>query len=85
MDSQTGKSIWKERISKHSSASPVLADGNLYFIDDLGVTNVLKAGPKFEVVQKNELGEECYASPAISRGQLFLRGVNHLFCIGEVK
>lgn len=85
VDSQTGKSIWKERISKHSSASPVLADGNLYFIDDLGVTNVLKAGPKFEVVQKNELGEECYASPAISRGQLFLRGVNHLFCIGEVK
>jgi len=85
VDSQTGKSQWKERISNHSSASPVLADNHLYFVDDLGFTTVLKAGPKFEVVQKNELGEKSFGSPAIARGQLFIRGVNHLYCIGATK
>jgi len=44
---------------------------------------VLKAGPKFEVISKNALEDECYASPAISRGQMFIRTLNHLYCIGK--
>ena len=51
-----------------------------YWKDKLA--DVLKAGKKFEVLQKNELGEECYSSPAISHGQLFIRGTDHLFCFG---
>jgi hypothetical protein len=35
------------------------------------------------VVAKNELGEETFASPAVSDGQIFIRGVDHLFCIGK--
>jgi hypothetical protein len=46
------------------------------------VTYVVRAGPKFELVARNELGEECYASPAVSRGQIFLRTLHHLYCIG---
>jgi hypothetical protein len=46
------------------------------------VTYVLKAGPKFELVSRNELGEECSASPAVARGQLFIRTLGHLWCIG---
>jgi len=82
VDSKTGKNQWKERIGKHCSASPISAEGRLYFIDDFGVTTVLKAGAKYEVVQKNEIGEEVYSSPAISRGQLYIRGLHTLFCIG---
>ena len=45
--------------------------------------NVIKPGPIFDRVAKYELGESCYASPAIGDGQVFLRGFKHLFCIGK--
>jgi outer membrane protein assembly factor BamB len=79
---KTGKRQWSERLGRKHHASPVSAGGHLYFPDDDGTTWVLKPGPKFEVVAKNELGEECYASPAVVQGQIFLRTANHLYCIG---
>jgi outer membrane protein assembly factor BamB len=78
----TGKVLWQERLGRHH-ASPVLVGGLLYFINDLGEVNVIKPGPVFDRVAKYELGESCYASPAISDGQVFLRGFKHLFCIGK--
>jgi outer membrane protein assembly factor BamB len=80
---QTGERLWTQRLGRHHSASPVSAGGNLYFLDDDGSTFVIKAGPKFELVNRNALGEECYASPAISRGQIFIRALQHLYCIGQ--
>jgi outer membrane protein assembly factor BamB len=53
----------------------------LYVPDDDGTTHVVKASDRFEVVGKSSLGEEIYASPAVVGGQLFLRGVKHLYCI----
>jgi outer membrane protein assembly factor BamB len=80
---RTGERMWTERMGKHHSASPVEAEGRLYFLADDGVMYVLKSGPKFEVIQRNKLGEECYASPAISHGKIFIRGANNLYCIGK--
>ena len=57
--------------------------GLAYFLSDKGVMTIVKPGPPFEIVAKNELGEETYASPAISNGQIFLRGIEHLYCIGN--
>jgi hypothetical protein len=82
-EARTGKRLWKEKLGKHHSASPVAAGGYLYFPDDQGVTHVLKAGPTFEVVAKNELGEEVRSSPALSRGRIYLRGLKHLYCIAD--
>jgi outer membrane protein assembly factor BamB len=82
-EAKTGKRLWKEKLSKHFSASAVAAGGYLYFLDDFGVTYVVKAGETFELVAKNPLGEECYASPALSRGRLYIRTAKNLFCIGE--
>jgi len=81
-DCKSGKNPWRERLGKHHTASPVSAGGHLYFADDDGITWVLKAGDKFDVVAKNALEEECYASPAIAQGQMFIRTLNHLYCIG---
>ena len=81
-DALTGKLHWNQRLGKHHSASPVCADGRLYFTDDDGNTFVVKAATKFEVIEKNPIGEACYASPAFSKGQIFLRGSKHLWCIG---
>ena len=84
LEAKTGKLMWRETLGRHHSASPVSANGLLYFPDDDGVTHVLKASPKFEVVAKNALGEKCFASPAVSGGQIFLRALYNLYCIGPV-
>jgi outer membrane protein assembly factor BamB len=81
-DARTGQRHWMQRLGKHHSASPVAADGYLYFPDDDGVTWVLKAGERFDVAAKNDLGEEVHASPAIAGGQIFIRGLHDLYCIG---
>jgi len=82
-DLLTGKLYWNQRLGKHHSASPVCAEGRLYFADDDGNMFVVKADKNFELIEKNPIGEECYASPAFSKGQIFLRGSKHLWCIGE--
>lgn len=82
LQTQTGERLWKEKLARHVSASPVLADGYLYFIDDDGATHILKANAESTVLHKNKLDDECYASPAISQGQIFIRGLHNLYCIG---
>ena len=72
-------------MGSHFSASLVTAGGLVYFQADNGQTRVVKPGPDMEVVAENELGERSYASPAISDGQLFIRGEKHLFCIGATR
>src|SRR5262249_18732884 len=79
---ETGKPMWKERLGRHHSASPVVADGRLYFLDDDGTMHVLRPGSAFEVTARNELGEQCRASPAIARGQILIRTLESLYCIG---
>lgn len=81
LEPQTGKRLWKKKLARHVSASPVLADGYLFFVDDDGVTHVLKADGTFSVAHENKLDDEFSASPAISQGQIFLRGLHHLYCI----
>jgi outer membrane protein assembly factor BamB len=63
-------------------ASPVAYEGKLFLPSEDGDTFVIKAGPVHEVLRTNPLGEPIYASPAISKGRIFIRGANHLFCIG---
>ena len=82
-EAASGNILWKQENVGLHHASPVAANGLVYFLNDDGVMNVVKAGPKFELVAKNELGEETYASPAISRGQIFLRSFSNLYCIGK--
>ena len=82
-EAKTGEVKWRQRLGRHHSASAVSAGGNLYFTSDAGETFVFKAAPQFELVSKNDLGDECYASPAISRGQVFVRSLHSLWCIGR--
>jgi outer membrane protein assembly factor BamB len=76
----TGKILWKEDLGMQYS-SPVLANGLIYMPNDEGVITVIKPGPKFEYVAKNPIGERMNSSPAISKGKIYLRGYQHLFCI----
>ena len=42
---------------------------------------MIKAGRNFEVLAKNEIGEEISASPAIADGTLYLRSYKALYAI----
>ena len=80
---ETGERLWMTRMGPHFSTSLVSANGLVYFLCDDGTMTVVRPGKDFDVVAKNELGEESFASPAISGGQIFVRGVKHLYCIGH--
>lgn len=84
-DAKTGERLYMEPLGRHHSASPVRVGNLLYFPDDDGITHVLKVGSTFEVVARNALGDECYASPALSAGQIFLRTQRYLWCIEDKK
>ncbi len=86
LEAKTGEIKWTEKLGRHHWPSPVRVGNLLYFLDDDSNTHVIKAGPKFEPVSVNPLGEEkesCYASPAVSRGQIFIRTLGNLYCIGK--
>ena len=83
-EAATGKVLWQQKLGRHH-ASPVLVEGRVFLINDNGQVNVIKPGVEFERIAQYELGESCYASPAISDGQVFVRGFGHLFCFGRRK
>jgi outer membrane protein assembly factor BamB len=60
-----------------------VADGRIYVTNEDGVTSVFAAGPTFELLAENELGDYCLSSPAVSRGQIFIRTTGHLYAIGQ--
>jgi len=60
----------------------VAYDKKLLLSSEDGDTFVIRAGPRHEVLRTNSIGEPIYASPAIARGRLFIRGATHLYCIG---
>ena len=83
LDAKTGKEIYgRQRLPPATySGSPVLADGRIYITSEDGVTVVVKAGPQFEVLAENDLGEYTLSSPAISNGQIFIRTESFLYAI----
>jgi outer membrane protein assembly factor BamB len=80
---QTGKQAWKERLGDQFHASPVAGAGRIYFATKEGLTRVIKAGPEFELLASNDIGESIVASPAIAGGRIYLRSEKHVFCIEE--
>ena len=83
-EATTGRILWHEPVG-HSHASPVSAGGLVYFLNDKGVTQIIRPGEAYQLVASNDLGEKCFASPALSRGQIFLRGATNLYCVGRAE
>jgi len=82
-DARTGRVHWNERLGGGFSASPVLAEGRIYFQNEEGVGFVVRAGKTYELLARNELGERTLASAAVDDGALYLRGADHLYRIGS--
>lgn len=83
---KTGEQVYQQRVGAKAgaySASPVAADGKLYLAAEDGEIHVVKAGPDYELLATNSIGEVLMATPALSEGVLYVRGLKHLFAIGK--
>lgn len=82
-DAEAGKLLWRKRLEGRFTASPVSAEGKVYFTSESGQTMVIDAAKEdYDELARNELGESVYASPAISQGRLYFRTPQHLICVG---
>jgi outer membrane protein assembly factor BamB len=81
LEAKTGQVVWQQRIGGEYSASPVFADGKVWFFSEDGKTTVIRAGRKFEQLAENKLDEGFLASPAIAGKAFYLRTRTHLYRI----
>jgi len=82
----TGKEIYRQRlplVGSGYSASPVAADGKIYLSNEDGEMLIVEAGAAFKHIATNSIGEMLMATPALSDGVMYVRGVSTLFAIGR--
>jgi outer membrane protein assembly factor BamB len=85
-EAETGQRLYQQRLADGRtgfSASAVAGDGKLYYSSEEGSVLVIKAGPTFEQLQENSMGETVMATPAISEGSIFVRTRTRLVAIGK--
>jgi outer membrane protein assembly factor BamB len=85
-DARTGKEIYVDQRLGGATAftcSPWAYDGKIFCLSEDGDAFVIKAGPKFEIIRKNSLGEMCMATPAIANGSLLVRTETKLYRLGN--
>ena len=85
-DAKTGKPAYsRERLAgaRSFTSSPWAYDGKVFCLDEDGQTFVVKAGPEFKLLGKNELNEMFWSTPAIASGSLILRGAENLYCVRQ--
>jgi len=84
LDALTGQQVWQERVGGNYSASPIFADGRIYFFSDDGRTSVIAPGREFKLLAENTLGDGFMASPAVVGNSLILRSRSHLYCVEQL-
>ncbi len=83
IEAKTGEMVWQKRIGGEYSASPVYADGKVWFFSEEGKTTVIKPGRAFEMLAENRLDDGFLASPAIAGNAFYLRTRTHLYKVEE--
>jgi outer membrane protein assembly factor BamB len=83
LDARSGTVHWRERLPGQYRASPLVADGRVYFLNTAGLTTVVAAADSFTKLAENTLDDETLASPIVSEGRIYLRGRKSLYCLGK--
>ena len=81
-ETKGGTKVWSKDLDAEAHASPALVGNRLYVTLTNGVTVVAEVGAQFRELARNPLGEKVVASPAVAAGRIYLRGAQHLFCLG---
>ncbi|MEP7272347.1 MAG: PQQ-binding-like beta-propeller repeat protein [Acidobacteriota bacterium] len=79
VDARTGAEHWRARVGGNHSASPIYADGRIYFLSEEGESVVIEPGKQFKVLSTNTLDGQTLASMAVSGGSIFVRSLTHLY------
>ena len=77
--------LWRKRLPGQYRASPIAADGRIYFLNMKGLITVVSASPQFERLAENQLDDDTFASPVVSDGKIFIRGWKWLYCLSGEK
>jgi outer membrane protein assembly factor BamB len=87
LDAQTGKVLYRQRNGAGGPyySSPIVAGGRIYVGSGEGTVVVFAPGDKLDVLARNDLGEEIFATPAVTEGVLYVRTSGHLWAFGEKK
>ena len=83
LDPATGADVWRERVGGNYSASPLLADGRVYFFSEDGKVTVIAASDKFEKLAEGKFDEGFMASPAVSGKALLLRSKTAVYRVEQ--
>ena len=86
LDPETGKVLKQARLPGALGryfASPVAADNKIFMVSEEGKISVLKPGADWEVLATNDLGESCYATPAVVDGRIYVRTTKALYCFSK--
>jgi outer membrane protein assembly factor BamB len=83
IDALTGRLHWKERLKGGYRASPVAAEGRIYFLNTDGLCTVVSASRRFDRLTESQLADKTLASPAVSDGKIFIRGRKSLYCVAK--
>ncbi len=83
LNARTGNEYWRVRIGGNHSASPIYADGRIYFLSEEGESVVIAPGRQFNKLAANQLESRTLASMAVSKGAIYVRTQTHLYCLSE--
>jgi len=78
-----GTKVWEHDLEEFCLASPSLVGDKIYVLTEKGLMFIIQAANEYKELAKCELGEECHATPAFLDGRIYIRGVEHLYCIGS--
>ena len=79
LDAKTGKTHWQQRLGGNHSASPIFAEGRIYFLNEEGESVVIEPGKEFKKLATNQLDGQTLASMAVSGKAIFIRSSDHLY------
>jgi outer membrane protein assembly factor BamB len=83
LDAKSGKTHWQQRLGGNHSASPIFAEGRIYFLNEEGGSVVIEPGKEFKKLATNQLDGQTLASMAVSGRAIFVRSSSHLYCLQQ--
>ena len=85
LDAKTGRTHWVQRLGGSYSASPVFADGRIYFLSEEGMARVIAPGREFRVLATSKIDGDTLGSMAIANGSIFIRTDSYLYRIANAR
>lgn len=85
LNAATGETLWQQRLRGRFSMSPLVVEETLLLVNEDGLSYLVQAGPRFELLATHALDEMVLATPAVLDGKIYFRTEQHVICVGDSK